>query len=377
MATLTSLIVPTEGTSAKLVGRTVHPWAWWGWALSVAAAASLVTNPWVTLLLAAAVITTMWSRRGDGPWGQALKIYLFIAAIIVALRLIVAIFFGGTQSGTILFTLPQIPLPDWAAGIRIGGPVVLENLLYSVYDALRLGLMLLCVGAANTLADARQALRSVPGALYEVSVAVVVAFSVAPQLIESTIRVHRARQLRGGVRKGIRGLPSLIIPVLADAVDRSLSLAQSMEVRGFGRTNRDVRHWGTTIGLIGGVMALMLGAFLLLGASDLRGVGGILLAIGFLVSIVTIKISGRRVGVTRYRPLPWGGPEWLTLAAGLATLAIALFMVWNFDRIMNPLVRPATFPVLDPMMIAMAAAAVLPAFATPQPPRASSVVTHD
>ena len=59
-----------------------------------------------------------------------------------------------------------------------------------------LAVMLLCLGAANSLANPKQALRSVPAALYEASVAVVIALSVAPQLVESTQRVRRARRLR-------------------------------------------------------------------------------------------------------------------------------------------------------------------------------------
>ena len=58
--------------------------------------------------------------------------------------------------------------------------------------------MLICVGAANALANPKRMLKAVPGALYEVGIAVVVALSVAPQLVESVLRVRRARRLRGG-----------------------------------------------------------------------------------------------------------------------------------------------------------------------------------
>ena len=68
----------------------------------------------------------------------------------------------------------------------------LEGVLAAVYDGLRLATLLLCVGAANVLANPKRLLQSMPAALHEIGVAVTVALSVAPQLIESGQRV-RAR----------------------------------------------------------------------------------------------------------------------------------------------------------------------------------------
>ncbi len=64
--------------------------------------------------------------------------------------------------------------------------------------------MLCCIGAANALANPKRALRVLPGALYELGMAVTVAVSLAPQLVESVQRVRRARQLRGGRGAGCR-----------------------------------------------------------------------------------------------------------------------------------------------------------------------------
>ena len=353
----------------RLAERLVHPWAWWLWALSCATVVSLVTNPWLTLFMAIAVIFTMFSRRTDAPWAMSLKFYLFMALLIVGIRVVFAVFFGGGITGTVLFSLPEIPLPAWMAGIRIGGDVVLEQLLYTVFDALRIGLMLLCVGAANTLANPRQALRSVPGALYELSVAVVVALSVAPQLIESTLRVRRARVLRGHPEKGIRGFVSLVVPVMQDAVDRSLALAQSMEVRGFGRTQRNQSGRLTPILLVASMMLLMLGTFLLLGtgSGNWRVIGGWSLGLGFFGTIFGVRLSSKRLGVTRYRPLPWGAPEWLVAVCGLGAVAVSLVLLQLLPGIMTVSFATILNPVLDPGLIAIAVIAAIPGFATPKP----------
>src|SRR5699024_721499 len=119
----------------------------------------------------------------------------------------------------------------WAAGIQILGDITAENLLIGAYDGLRLATMLVCLGAANALANPKRLLKSMPSALYEVGTAVTVAISVFPQLAESVVRVRRARRLRGDAGGRMHGLRSVIVPVLADALDRSLHLADRKSTR--------------------------------------------------------------------------------------------------------------------------------------------------
>jgi energy-coupling factor transport system permease protein len=136
---------------------------------------------------------------------------------VVGIRVVFRVVFGGdvdARDTAVLFTLPHIPLPSWAAGVQLGGPVTLEGTVGAFYDGLQLGTLLCCVGAANTLANPKRALRILPGALYELGVAVVVSLSVAPQLIESVQRVRRARKLRGGATGGFHALRGIVIPVL-------------------------------------------------------------------------------------------------------------------------------------------------------------------
>ena len=105
------------------------------------------------------------------------------------------------------------------------------------FDGLRLGTLLCCIGAANVLANPKRALRVLPGALYELGVAVVVALSVAPQLVESAQRVRRARRLRAGGGKGLRGAarrsPSRCSRTRWSA---RCSWPPAMDSRGYGRT---------------------------------------------------------------------------------------------------------------------------------------------
>lgn len=371
-------------TIARPADQILHPWAWWAWALSVAIAVNLTTNPLFLLLVLLALLAVILLRRSDAPWARSIAAYFWLAGIVIGMRMFFRILVGGDFGETVLFTLPQIPLPDWAAGITLGGAVTAEGVLYTFYDSLRLVVMLIAVAAANALANPRRALRSVPAALHDISVSVVIALSVAPQLVESALRVRKARRLRGGRAKGLEAIRAYLVPILADAVDRSLALAASMEARGFGRT-RTVGRRRTLINalMLVSSMLVTLGGFLILNAPSHPGVLAFAsVALGIAGIVVGLRASGDRVAVTRYRPDPWGLPEWLVTIAGLLVLAIVLALgnesVWGLfgltidPNVLNPATSPLTWPPLNPLLLVAAALVASPILFTRSPARAAS-----
>ena len=154
---------------------------------------------------------------------------------IVVIRVLFRIVFGGVDGGHVLVDLPTIPLPDWVAGVPLLGPVTREALLAGLYDGLRLAAIVICVGAANSLANPKRLLKSVPPALYEIGTALVVAVTVFPQLADSARRVRAAQALRGDATGRVGRLRRFLVPVLEDALERSLALAAGMDARGYGR----------------------------------------------------------------------------------------------------------------------------------------------
>ena len=167
------------------------------WALGLATAASRTTNPWLLVSICAIACYVVVARRTDAPWAASFRMYVYLAAFIIVSRVVFRVIFGGDEGTTILLRLPEIPLPAWAAGIQLFGPVSAESLLAGLYDGMRLATMVICIGAANSLANPKRMLKSLPPALYEVGTAVIVALSVFPQLAESVQRVRAARKLRG------------------------------------------------------------------------------------------------------------------------------------------------------------------------------------
>ncbi|MEO7589046.1 MAG: CbiQ family ECF transporter T component [Arachnia sp.] len=373
---------PTATRSAPVL-RATHPWAWWVWALCAGITASLTLNPLVLVLIAAALVAVVLARRGDGVWARSLKFYLLLGAVIIAGRVLVRVFIGGSTTGTVLFRLPELQLPVWAAGIRLGGPVVAEELVWAATDAARLATILLCVGAANSLANPRTALKSVPAALHDISVAVVITLTVLPQLIASAHRVRRGRRLRGNATRGLRGLGATLVPVVEDAVEGSMTLASSMEARGYGRTRGQQKvpvH--TTLALFAALVCLLLGAFVvlgvpasratLLGLAPQRWLALALLVVGAGLGAAGLRSAGRRLSVTRYRPAPWGGPENLVCACGALTVAVGLWLTspLGYPDAMNPPPLALSWPELPLTALLLPLLLVLPAALTPRPQRA-------
>jgi energy-coupling factor transport system permease protein len=352
----------------------LHPVAWWVWALSLAVAASQTTNPLILALVLGVVAVVVANRRSDAPWARAFRYYLYLALTVVAIRVLFRSVFGGdieASSMHVWFRLPRVPLPSWTAGVQLGGPVTAEGTLSAVYDGLMLGCLLCCIGAANALANPKRALRVLPGALYELCVAVVVSLSVAPQLVESVQRVLRARKLRGGTGIGVHALREVAVPVLHDALDRSLRLAAAMDSRGYGRTgtaSRRSRH--VTGGLmIAGMCGLCVGAYGLLDSSVSRLVGLPALAAGSLLCGAGLVLGGRRVRRSRYRPDPWLAPEWMVAVFGLVPAVVLVAGVGFPAASLNPSTEPLVWPTLPAVPALAILVAGLAAIVAPPPPR--------
>ncbi|WP_435862854.1 energy-coupling factor transporter transmembrane component T [Streptomyces massasporeus] len=347
----------------------LHPGAWWLWALALGTAATRTTNPLLLALLITVSAYVVATRRPDTPWSRSYGAFVKLALAVILIRLLFAIVLGSPIPGThTLLTLPELPLPAWAQGIRLGGEVTAEALTFALYDGLRLATLLICVGAANALANPSRLLKSLPGALYEMGVAVVVALTFAPNLIADVQRLRAARRLRGRPDKGVRGLLHVGLPVLEGALERSVSLAAAMDARGYGRTAQvppAVRR--TTAALtLGGLLGVCAGTYGLLTAEG-ASYGFPLLLAGLVAALAGLKLGGRRSPRTRYRPDRWDVRAWLVVASGVAVAALLALAAARDPAALHPGVVPLAAPTLPLWPAAAVLLGLLPAFVAPDP----------
>lgn len=213
----------------------VHVLTWWICAallsLFVIEQKTIATS--LIVILVAVLVSLRW--RGNSPWARALSISAIFAAFTILFRMLVAIFIGVGYGPEPLFTLPRVALPSWMAGLVIGGPVSTDRLVAAFTSALALAAVIILVGAAQSLSSPRRILRALPTPFYDFALVIVIATSLVPQFVLSTQRIRRAFEMRGISNPS---LIQLATPVVEESLERTLTLAGSMDVRGFGATRK-------------------------------------------------------------------------------------------------------------------------------------------
>jgi len=347
--------------------QALHPMAWWCWAGALAVTASRTTNLLLLGLLLAVVAWVVATRRGDSPWARSFGALLRLGGFVILVRFVVQILFGDRVPGDTLFTLPSLPLPHWAAGVTIGGPVTAQAAIGAICQGAQIAVILACFGAANSLASSFRLLRCVPAGLYEVAVAVTVAISFTPQVVLSITRVRDARRLRGRATSGLRGWRGLAVPVLDGALERSVDLAASMDARGFGRRSLSPRRRQlTAAATLGGLLGLGIGLFEVLYSSSPSSVG--LAVIGFGGALVVGGMAAASHGSrTRYRPDHWLAAEWLVVCSALVALGGMLAAGAGDPSSLTQPLYPLSLPAVPLSALVGILVAALPSVIAPTP----------
>ncbi|MDR2114579.1 MAG: energy-coupling factor transporter transmembrane protein EcfT [Bifidobacteriaceae bacterium] len=339
----------------------IHPGAWWFWALALAGGASQTTNPLLLVLIASVTLTVAVVCRPATPWALTLRFYVLLAVIVVVIRVGFRVVFGaaGGGAGPVALDLPAWRLPGGA--LVLLGPVTWDGLYLGLRDGLRLASLMLAVGAANVLASPKRVLAALPGALRQVGTAVVVTLTVFPALALSLRRVRRAARLRAPTQSRHNSILRIVFPVLADALDRSLELAASLESRGYGSTSRNVSTGGRVLRAGIACVALLLsaaGALALTGSQP--GRGWVLLVAACVLGVGLLRILGRDVRTTRLRREPWGGIEWAVVASALAAVGgLAVSIPLTSAEVLNPgalVWPPLPWPAVAGLFLAAAPA---------------------
>ena len=367
----------TQHRRASRLPRLLHPGAWWLWAAGLAVAASRTTNPLLLLLIVAVAAYVESARRSPAPWARSFSVFLKLGLVVIAIRVVFQAIVAAPIGTTVLLTLPAVTLPDVMAGVRLGGAVTLESLVAALYDGMRLATILICVGAANSLASPARLLKAVPSALYEFGLSVVVAVTFAPQLVTDLDRLRTARRLRGRTVGGLRGTAAVALPVLEGALERSVTLAAAMDSRGYGRqaARTPLARHATAAALLGALVFVVIGTYALLDASAPAALGLPMLALGFALGIAGFALAGRRSVRTRYRPDPWSWSEWGVSLCGVATGATLVAMsVWGVAGLIAP-VDPLAWPAVPALAVVGILAGALPSVIAPPVPRPRAPVS--
>jgi energy-coupling factor transport system permease protein len=219
--------------------------------------------------------------------------------------------------------------------------------------------------------DHYQLLRATPAFLFQAGVVVSIAITFVPQMVLSAREIRQAQRIRGHRFRGIRDLLALIIPLLANGLERAIQLAETMEARGFGSVVDPVsrrRAVFAQLGTLAGLLALLIGLSIVAFAAE-RGAWGWGLAAGGLAGLLAIFwLQGKQVHRTRYRRPKWHGRDTVVVIASATVVAAILAARLTMPEMLiySPYPPNPLWPPFGPLAGAALLLLALPAFLAPR-----------
>ncbi|MGC4190571.1 MAG: energy-coupling factor transporter transmembrane component T [Thermomicrobiales bacterium] len=254
-----------------------------------------------------------------------------------------------------------LSLPD--AWPLIGGDLTWNAFAYGVVSALALFVLLLIGTTLGALARWIDLMRILPQRVAVLAVAGSVAWVFLPELSRSFTDIRESMRLRGMPLHGPRTFLPLIVPLLAQGLERAMTTAEVLEARGFGGTAGAMsarRAWLADLSLVAGLVALAAACYDLFTGG--RIAWPILLAGG--IGALTVGLLRRPAVVvlrTRYREARWRWTDSLVCAGAIVVAGVFLAR-WATHRAgltFDPYPR-LTWPPVDLVVMI-----VLPLLATP------------
>ena len=143
-----------------------HPLMWWMWAVFVSTFV-LQKNEYLVSWAAIGITLFLVNHfRVSSYWFLSFRWALRFAVIAFAFRMFIGFAIGVPMPGRVIFELPQIQLPDYLVGIRIGGAVTTQRLESAFTEASLIAAMILIFAAANSLSNPHALLRVLPKRFY-------------------------------------------------------------------------------------------------------------------------------------------------------------------------------------------------------------------
>jgi energy-coupling factor transport system permease protein len=292
------------------------------WAIAASLTVQIAPNPLYVGLVVLICSLLVGLHRTDRVLSRAFPIMLGLGVLFACIRVGLTVLTTHGSGGTVLMTLPEATLPRLLGGFTVGGPIEAPVLAQAVADAVPVIGIMAAFGAFNSVVAHHELLRSVPQAFHEPALVVTVAITLVPATMRAVHDTREADRARAGRTRRRGRIRRTLLPVLETGMERAVSLAESMDSRGFARrratTTEHVASWITLLGLItvaGGFLALV--AREQLPAAILGGAGALLI-------LGAVVVASRAGEVTRYRPRHLSVRDLAVMAASIgAPLALA------------------------------------------------------
>ncbi len=313
---------PASVPDERVVGRW-HAGVWMVWALAAAACVELAPSPvYVALVIGIAGLAVAMHAR-PGPYARAFPVLVGVGVFFAVARMVLtALTSHGV--GEVLFTTPDVTLPRLLGGFTVGGTIEVAVIVQSLAEGFAIVGVMAVFGAFNSVVSHSELVQSTPRAFYEVGLVVVVALAFVPSTLAAIADVRDADRARTGGRVVRRGrLLRQILPVLELGMERAVTLAESMDARGFARTGAGPRDRVAGWCGVASLLALA-GAFVAL-VGDRRTIAAVVGGAGAVGLVVAVLLASAGTERMRYRPRRMAPADWLVATVVvLAPVALAV-----------------------------------------------------
>jgi|GEM_PF-2882933 len=157
-------------------------------------------------------------------WSYYMKVAVWIAVFLILLNLVLS------QSGNTVLFEAKLNLPIFES-IRI----TLEALFFGLTISLRLATVISAFALLSLTVSPQEMMRVMTKMKLPAKSVFVTSLSTrfVPSLMDDVETLTQVQKTRGAKLKGIRGKGTVIIPLLSNSLERSVSVAEAMESRGF------------------------------------------------------------------------------------------------------------------------------------------------
>lgn len=346
--------------------RPWHAVTWVVWALAAAASLQLAPSP-VYVVLVIGIAWLVVAEHGlDGPYARAFPVLVSVAVFFAVFRIVlIALTTHGNRD--VLLTTPSFTMPELLGGFTVGGSTTAPVVLQAGSDGLIVVGIIAVFAAFNAVVSHYELVQTTPRAFYELGLIVVVALAFVPSTIEAIRDVREADRARTGGRVVRRGrLVRQVVPVLERGLEKAVTLAESLDSRGFAYGGVTARERGA--GWVGVASLVALGSgFVALVARE-NTLALVLGGVGVLALLATVQAASRATGRIRYRPRRLRAADRICMAGSLLAPIILAALVMTGDGTLawtpSPVAWPAfgVLPALAfiPLLAPLARRPVLP-----------------
>jgi energy-coupling factor transport system permease protein len=302
-------------------------------------------------------------------WAGFLKIGLLFLALTIPFNTL-SVHLGRI----ILFRLPG----GWPI---IGGPITLEAVLAGVLAGLSLLTIVVIFAVFNSVVNHYELLRATPPFLFQAGVVISIAITFVPQMVISAREIREAQRIRGHRFRGIRDLLPVVLPLLANGLERAIQLAETMEARGFGSAVSPRSHRRTLASqaiTLASLLGLLAGLLLNTYVPEHRAWAWMLIGLSLAALVANLVQQGRQVRVTRYRRSVWTWRDTAVVAASglvIATILTAKALVPK-ALTYSPFPPNSLLPPFEPLLGVVLLALTLPAILAPRAERETEQTTE-